>query len=73
VTDVRYTECGFESVGGGVDLSVRELENCVEDKMRNGWVIRVDKVRGEGADVVEVAEVQGWKVTFFWLRVEFMV
>lgn len=27
--------------------------------MRNGWVIGVGKMRGESADVVEVAEVEG--------------
>jgi len=59
VTDVRYTECGFESVPCGVDLTVRELEDCIQDKKRNGWVIGFGKVRGEGTDVVEVAEVDG--------------
>lgn len=59
MTDVRYAECGFESVGCGVDLGVRELEDCIQDKKRNGWVIGFGKVRGEGADVVEVAEVEG--------------
>jgi hypothetical protein len=39
VPDVRDAERGLEPIARFVDLFVCELEHCIQDEMRDGWIV----------------------------------